>query len=678
MSALGKVAHLKKTSHLVPQETIERTAFSQKNRSSTSSIYQGETFVKITKILSKSENPAKELEMLFELVVKTSGATEGYLYFLKDYSPLPVAFFNLDGISTNLKGLSNLEPFEDISWFYHKVYYEQTSLIANNLESEQTSHSCHSLIKKGVLSVLAYPIKSHTTVRGVVVLTSKSSYAFSEHHVNFGRIALGEFLANYILGTQKSGLVEPVPDHQKGLKELIELSASGLIILNESATIVTNENRQLREIFGQSQLKGLDFTKVLGKRFVIEQQALNQIYQVCQSVVGSDDLAFELNKHLLPALLKMKPHSSKEQSYRLIWQPIIDQKDEITGLHVTLTEHILPRDLPTLPAPKADQKRKVTYIQQSSGKIALLDQLISQCLPPDAPLDGELIFMTLHTLKGNAHQVGLTDIAAKAHRLEDLLKVTTDQNQLTFLKKKIQKEYEEFRSFFTLEQEDEAEGLILNLQSDQDFDKLRPYLKPGIQKEAILERFHAKTLSEICTDHITAASEIATALSKKEPQLVFEGHDIFIPSTYHEAIYDVLGHLIRNSLDHGIETPKERQEAGKPEAGQITCHLTSDQGHLKLVFKDDGRGLNLALLAKKNHLNLADHSPSELAELIFKPRSSTKEETTMISGRGVGMSAVKMMVERAGGRIDLEPQNSPGATHCPFEIHLSFPLQKAA
>ncbi|HEY8875736.1 MAG TPA: chemotaxis protein CheA, partial [Desulfosporosinus sp.] len=132
----------------------------------------------------------------------------------------------------------------------------------------------------------------------------------------------------------------------------------------------------------------------------------------------------------------------------------------------------------------------------------------------------------------------------------------------------------------------------------------------------------------------------------KEIELVLKGEDTELDKTVVEVIGDPLMHLIRNSVDHGIESPDERRAAGKPELGTITLDAYHEGNHIAILISDDGAGLDLVkirslavsrgLIGEKEEL-----SDNDIAHLIFLPGFSTAEKVTDISGRGVGMDVVK-------------------------------------
>lgn len=112
-------------------------------------------------------------------------------------------------------------------------------------------------------------------------------------------------------------------------------------------------------------------------------------------------------------------------------------------------------------------------------------------------------------------------------------------------------------------------------------------------------------------------------------------------------------HLFRNAVDHGIETPDERLDAGKEEQGRLACQIDGQNGWIMISISDDGRGIDAEkLLAKANHLGIiCQDDPSRL---IFEDGFSTKEQVSALSGRGVGLSAVKAECKKLGGYIDIE------------------------
>ncbi|MEQ4692500.1 chemotaxis protein CheA [Providencia manganoxydans] len=150
--------------------------------------------------------------------------------------------------------------------------------------------------------------------------------------------------------------------------------------------------------------------------------------------------------------------------------------------------------------------------------------------------------------------------------------------------------------------------------------------------------------------------DIATKLNKKI-ELKVEGSATELDKSLIERIVDPLNHLVRNSLDHGIEKPEVRIANGKPETGTLTLSASHQSGNICIEVRDDGAGLNRErILAKARSQGMSVHdgmSNEEIAMLIMAPGFSTAEVITDVSGRGVGMDVVKRNIQDMGGRIQI-------------------------
>lgn len=155
------------------------------------------------------------------------------------------------------------------------------------------------------------------------------------------------------------------------------------------------------------------------------------------------------------------------------------------------------------------------------------------------------------------------------------------------------------------------------------------------------------------------------------------GEDTEIDRNMTEEIYNPLVHMVRNSVDHGIEIPEERINLGKPERGLVRLSACHRGGNIVIEISDDGRGLNKEKILKKAVdkgfvKNSEDLTEREIYKLLFLPGFSTAEKITDISGRGVGMDVVKQAVEKLRGKIDVSSVEGKGSTFTAL-----FPLTMA-
>ncbi len=155
--------------------------------------------------------------------------------------------------------------------------------------------------------------------------------------------------------------------------------------------------------------------------------------------------------------------------------------------------------------------------------------------------------------------------------------------------------------------------------------------------------------------------DTATRLGK-QVELHLHGEHTELDKSVIERLSDPLTHIVRNSIDHGIETPAERLAAGKPASGTVKLAASHQGGSVVVEVSDDGRGLSRPrILAKARERNLPVHdgmSDAEVWQLVFMPGFSTAETVTELSGRGVGMDVVKRNIGAMGGRIDID--SAPG------------------
>ena len=169
--------------------------------------------------------------------------------------------------------------------------------------------------------------------------------------------------------------------------------------------------------------------------------------------------------------------------------------------------------------------------------------------------------------------------------------------------------------------------------------------------------------------------DVSARLGKKV-NLRTQGHETELDKELIELLIDPLTHVVRNAIDHGIESPEERQRAGKPEMGTVAMRATHRGGSVIIEVSDDGRGLDRErILAKARELGMpADESMSEdqVWALIFEAGFSTAREVTDVSGRGVGMDVVRRNITSLGGNVSIASAKGEGTT-----ITIQLPLTLA-
>ncbi|GEN23662.1 chemotaxis protein CheA [Halomonas cupida] len=222
-----------------------------------------------------------------------------------------------------------------------------------------------------------------------------------------------------------------------------------------------------------------------------------------------------------------------------------------------------------------------------------------------------------------------------------------------------------------------GELIITQSMLDQTVSEMEGNSHPGLLSGMSLLQRNARDLQEavmsvrmVPMDYVFSrfprlVRDLAGKLGK-QIELVTEGESTELDKSLTERIIDPLTHLVRNSLDHGIELPGARTAVGKPATGRLTLSAQHQGGNILIEVMDDGAGLNrerILAKASESGLNVSDAmSDEEVWQLIFAPGFSTAAEISDVSGRGVGMDVVKRNIQAMGGHVEILSRPGQGTT----------------
>jgi len=198
-------------------------------------------------------------------------------------------------------------------------------------------------------------------------------------------------------------------------------------------------------------------------------------------------------------------------------------------------------------------------------------------------------------------------------------------------------------------------------------------------KDIILEimgKIRYKSLFCVLKAYCDYAKRLSYDLDKGVVVTKITGEDIFLDPDKFNDMLNSLIHIFRNIVDHGIETPEERVQKGKETCGRVLCHIQTDGKEVELTISDDGGGVNLDDLKEKIKL-FTDMSEQEIEDMdinrivnyIFEDRISSRDGISYISGRGIGLSAVKRALNKIGGSIHVVSSEGKGSS---FVINFSL------
>ncbi|MEO6771866.1 MAG: ATP-binding protein [Kofleriaceae bacterium] len=354
-----------------------------------------------------------------------------------------------------------------------------------------------------------------------------------------------------------------------------------------------------------------------------------------------------------------------DRVYRIEYKPSLDG-DVVNHTFVVITdatadvararaeagERDLLRTIETLTKDRAGFAEFIRETDRLARRItAVADQPVSDELKRD-----------LHTLKGNCSVYGLSAIAERCHQLElrlddlpalDRASALEITSAWTELKHKLESVFgpELTRTRFDVRSEDIAElhdalahgatlGVVHRIVNSWSIERVKPRL----------ERFADQ------------ARDLARRLGKGELEVVIADHGLRLDHTKASQFWSAFTHVVRNAVDHGIEPESERIACGKPAHGRLELEARRDGIAIVVELRDDGRGIDWAAVERKaREAGLPAETRDDLVAAILSDGLSTREAVTEISGRGVGLAALRAACGAAGGTIEVSSEVGQGA-----------------
>lgn len=310
----------------------------------------------------------------------------------------------------------------------------------------------------------------------------------------------------------------------------------------------------------------------------------------------------------------------------------------------------------------------------------MLGQVRDEVSKDDGPYDTEELFRSLHTLKGGAALFSIKDVAEACHQAEGLLaelKVSWTHPGFIALRGKCFEVEEFFHKF--LDQTKEILGSS-NMPEERQIEvaisKLNHIARKvgslpggGVVAQELLLELAMEPVAGFIEPYNDVMLRVAEQTDKMvSPLKIHNGNIMVIPEIY-SGLFSTFVHAFRNAVDHGIEMPDHRVDIGKPAEGQVdvtfSLNHNSPGSYLLVQIKDDGGGIDPARIREKltgKGLDASAETDQQIIQHIFDSQFSTREQVTDISGRGVGMDAIKVAAEELGGRVWVESTVGQGST----------------
>lgn len=505
------------------------------------------------------------------------------------------------------------------------------------------------------------------------------------------------------------------------IQALLHAIPQGILTLQAGGRIHPEFSEHLATLLGTRDIAGRPVAQVIFAHTDLGADATAQALAAIDACIGEEAMNFDFNAHLLPREIGRPQPDGTLCLWELGWSPIVSEDGTIERLMLCIRDVTELRQLAR--AAQAQQQELAiigeilalerskfhafaagagAFIQASQQLVRTADQA-----PEERPAAMAALFRHMHTIKGNARTYGLLQLADAAHaaeqRYESLRQDVSawDTGALLADLSAVQAMLDVYQSVEAVKLRDRsapadktgASGRALPHPQVQDLAQQLHDAAGSTDLQALqaitahaartLQQWSSLRLAQALGGTIASLPALATELAKEPPVVQVNDGNIAVPSAIADMLRDVFTHLLRNAMDHGIEPAAERVRAGKPAAGRIEIAATLQGQTLQLRMADDGRGLDLGRIharAIEAGLLAAHEQPSEeaLAQCIFAPGFSTASAVTAVSGRGVGMDAVKAFVTAHGGDVALRLRTATAsAAHRAFDILIHLPARFA-
>ncbi len=366
-----------------------------------------------------------------------------------------------------------------------------------------------------------------------------------------------------------------------------------------------------------------------------------------------------------------------ERYYSIAYTPILEN-DELERVLIVLSDRTSEVERERFEAESREvlgifervMKDKVGFLEFFEEASEQVENITSDLLK-----DPGLLKRVLHTLKGNSLMFGIGTVAEICHSMEDGFE-SEGERPNEFARKELAVRWAHLRK--NLESMLGERGDETIQVTDVEYEAtLKQILSDGVSRIEI-----ARRVANWKLEHTSArlnrvaeqARSIAKRLNKSEVEVHVEGSDLLLDPQHWASFWASFVHVIRNALDHGIETNEERTEAGKDTLPLLQLVTKTEGNEFIIALNDNGRGVDWQRVAiKAQSLGLPVVTQSDLVEALFAEGMSTKHEVTEYSGRGVGMGAVRYECESRQGKIDVRSEPGTGTT-----VEFRFPSSEMA
>lgn len=518
-----------------------------------------------------------------------------------------------------------------------------------------------------------------------------------------------------------NGMIEKIQERSAQLKQktadiqaMLQNMQQGILTVVDGSKVHGEYSAYLEAIFETQDIAGRGVMDLVFADSDLGSDTVSQVEAAIDACIGQDAINFAFNEHLLVGEIGKRMPDGRVKQLDLTWSAITDETDTILRLMLCVRD---VTELRELAAEANEQKQRLEmigeilavsqekfhhFIESSTGFIRENERIIRKHSQADSAAIAEL-FRNMHTIKGNARTYNLQYLTNVVHETEQRYHELRapdearlwDQDGLMRELERVRDAVDTYAHINEMSLGRKGPGRTADEQSMVvDRAHIRASLRmleaadPNDlhQLVAMRDAVH-QTLRLLGTEGVGEAlggvldslPSLAGELGKPAPAVRIDDNGYRLRAPAVRILRDVFMHLLRNSMDHGLEGADERRAKGKPAAGTIDIEVGLDHNMLQVTLTDDGRGLALhrirSIAVERGWITAETYVTDEqIAQFIFRPGFSTASSVTEVSGRGVGMDAVQDFVRREHGRIELRfTDERKGAEFRQFQTVVCLP-----
>ncbi|MFM0035362.1 ATP-binding protein [Paraburkholderia strydomiana] len=522
-----------------------------------------------------------------------------------------------------------------------------------------------------------------------------------------------------------NGMIEKIQESSAQLKQktadiqaMLQNMQQGILTVVDGAKIHAEYSAYLEDIFETKDIAGRALMDLVFADTELGADALSQIDAATHACLGEDCINFAFNQHLLVGEISKRMPDGRVKILDLSWSAITDENDTVVRLMLCVRD---VTELRKLAAEASEQRRRLDmigeilavseekfhhFIESSAGFVSENERIIRKHSEADHAAIAEL-FRNMHTIKGNARTYNLQHLTNVVHETErsyhELRQPDADRPwDQEHLMRELTRVREAIESYAKINEQSlgrKGKGQAndagnagryvmvdkddiqqtLNMLERTDAAELHALQSMRDALRRTLSALGSQSVRDALSGVLDSLPSLASELGKPAPAVRIDDNGYRLRGQAGGTLSNVFMHLLRNSIDHGIEPAEVRGAQGKTPAGTVDIEVGVDSGALQITLSDDGRGLALerirGIAQERGWIGNDDTLSDEaVAEFIFRPGFSTAETVTEVSGRGVGMDAVRDFLRRENGSIELRfTDDHTGAPFRQFQTIVCLP-----